>query len=77
MNIIKIGHDGCGPCLMVAQKLKAKGIAFAEKTPDEVPELIEKYNVRGVPCLVITEDDGSEKFLRNVQEINQWLVHQG
>jgi thioredoxin 1 len=60
--IIDFYADWCGPCQMMAdvfeslsQKYKGK-LKFVKINTDENPELAEKFEVQGIPCLVIVKN---------------------
>lgn len=62
MKILKFYGEWCSPCKMLSNILKSNdlGIPVEEIDIDENPELTQKYGVRGVPTMVLLNDDGVE-----------------
>ena len=60
----------CGPCKMVAPELEAVALEYEDKAVvvkinvDEQQKLANKYNVRGIPTLIL---------LKNGQEIERFV----
>lgn len=62
MKILKFYGEWCSPCKMLSNMLESTdlGIPVEEIDIDENPELTQKYGVRGVPTMVLLNDDGVE-----------------
>ena len=56
MEILKFYSDSCAPCKALSSFLESKGYNTTEVNLDESSELAVKYNIRGVPTLIKTED---------------------
>ena len=53
----------CGPCKMLSNTLEdldLSGYEFVEIDVDQQRDTAMKYNIRGVPVLVIEDDNGNE-----------------
>ena len=53
----------CGPCKMLSNTLEdfdLSGYEFVEIDVDQQRDIAMKYNIRGVPVLVIEDDNGNE-----------------
>lgn len=58
-KLLKFYADWCGQCRVLDKNLKSAGIEF---TPinvalDTNAELIEKYNIKSIPTLVLIDED--------------------
>ena len=65
MRLIKIGASWCGPCNLMDKRLKDFNACDyksydVDDEDDETVAVIEKYNVRNVPALVLEGDNGEE-----------------
>ena len=63
MKLIKLSAALCGPCKMLANTLEdvdLSGYEFVEIDVDQQRDTAMKYNIRGVPVLVIEDDNGNE-----------------
>ena len=63
MKLIKLSATWCGPCKMLSNTLKdvdLSGYEFVEIDVDQHRGLAMKYNIRGVPVLIIEDDNGNE-----------------
>lgn len=65
MRLIKIGASWCGPCNLMDKRLKdfnaCEYKAYdVEDEDDETAEIVEKYNVRSIPVIVLEGDNGEE-----------------
>lgn len=65
MRLIKIGASWCGPCNLMDKRLKDFNACDyksydVEDEDDETVAVIDKYNVRNVPVLVLEGDNGEE-----------------
>ena len=57
--IVDFWAEWCGPCIIIApvfenlsEEYKEK-LKFAKVNVDENPEFSRKYNIRGIPCLIV------------------------
>lgn len=65
MRLIKIGASWCGPCNLMDKRLKDFNACDyksydVDDEDDETVAVINKYNVRNVPVLVLEGDNGEE-----------------
>lgn len=63
MKLIKLSATWCGPCKMISKTLEdvdLSGYEFIEIDVDQQRDIAMKYNIRGVPVLVIEDDNGNE-----------------
>lgn len=63
MKLIKLSATWCGPCKMLSNTLEdvdLSGYEFIEIDVDHHRDTAMKYNIRGVPVLVIEDDNGNE-----------------
>ena len=58
-KVYKFSASWCGPCKMLAKTLSniESPLPIEEIDIDKNPELTQQFKVRGVPTLVIVEDD--------------------
>ena len=70
MKVYKFYSQGCGPCKVVDKNLKEVGVKYTAinimneseyASPDDDYNLLEQFNIRNVPTLVITDDEGNIK----------------
>ena len=65
MRLIKIGATWCAPCNLMDKRLKDfnaceyKAYDVGDED-DETAEIVEKYNVRSIPVIVLEGDNGEE-----------------
>lgn len=60
MKILKLEKNNCTPCKMVGQFLDSKGINYEIGNIDDNPELIDLYDLMGVPVVIRFDDEGNE-----------------
>lgn len=65
MRLIKIGATWCAPCNLMDKRLKdfnaCEYKAYdVEDEDNETVEIVEKYNVRNIPVIVLEGDNGEE-----------------
>lgn len=73
--IIRFTASWCGPCKMLAKTLENAdlGVDITVVDIDENRKLCEKYNVRGVPTLVNTDNNSILVGNKSLDEIKTWL----
>lgn len=64
MKLLKFYATWCGPCKGLSQVIEqAKdkiSIPIEEIDVDQNMEMARKYNIRGVPVMIVTDDSGTE-----------------
>ena len=78
-KVIKFSATWCGPCKMLSKVLEevVTDIPFEHVDIDENQDLAKQYGVRGVPTMIMLEDDQVVKTLVGMQQqskIEQWLA---
>lgn len=78
-KVIKFSATWCGPCKMLSKVLEdvVTDIPFEHLDIDENQDLAKQYGVRGVPTMIMLEDDQVIKTLVGMQQqskIEQWLA---
>ena len=77
-KILRFTASWCGPCKMLAKNLES----VKTELPIEVvdidvhTELATEYGIRGVPTLVMVEDDVEKKRLvgtKSLKELEEWI----
>lgn len=60
MKLIKLYSDTCGPCKVLENNLKKSKIEYdsVNITSKEGEELIEKYDIKAIPTLLLIDDNG-------------------
>jgi thioredoxin 1 len=76
-KIYKFSATWCGPCKMLSKTLATieSPIQIEEVNIDENVELTQQYKVRGVPTLILVEDDKEIKRkvgVMSAEEFLQW-----
>lgn len=61
MKLIKLYSDTCGPCKVLENNLRKSKIKYDNVNIDseEGEKLIEKYDIKAVPTLLLIEDNGT------------------
>ena len=61
MKLLKFGASWCGPCKMLTQVMSDMEFPYEVQEIDieDNEELVAQYNIRGVPTLVLLNDDGA------------------
>ena len=81
MKLIKIYSKTCGPCKVLEKNLKESGVKYdnVDITSKEGETLIEQYNIRTVPTLLLIDDNGSiiKKHIGilNVEDIKSFIIN--
>lgn len=64
MKVLKFAAGWCQPCKMLSRVIEDAGdkitTVIEEVDIDQNMELAKKYGIRGVPTMVMVEDDGTE-----------------
>jgi thioredoxin 1 len=60
MKAVRMTASWCQPCKSLARTLDLQGINIEAVDIDENREMAMKYNIRGVPTILILDDDGVE-----------------
>ena len=61
MGVIKIGTKTCGPCMAASTKMHEMNIEYTDLDAYD-DAVIEQYNVKNIPTIIKTDDDGNEIF---------------
>jgi thioredoxin 1 len=83
MKVLKFEASWCGPCKMlskvIAESQEKISIPFEVIDIDETPNLAMQYGVRGVPTLIVLDDDGKELRrkvgMQRESDLLQFLSH--
>lgn len=81
MKLIKIYSKTCGPCKVLEKNLKESGVKYdnIDITSKEGETLVEQYNIRTVPTLLLIDDNGSiiKKHIGilNVEDIKSFIIN--
>jgi thioredoxin 1 len=73
LKVIKFSGEWCGPCKLLAPifeqvKLEVSGVSFQDVDVDADSALAIKYNVRGVPTIIIEKNGQEVKRLVGMQQ---------
>ena len=60
MKAVRMTASWCQPCKSLARSLDLQGIKIEAVDIDENREMAIKYNIRGVPTILILDDNGAE-----------------
>lgn len=64
MKLIKLSASWCQPCKMLSSTLSAIDhpliSSMSEVDIDASPDVVKHYGVRGVPTMILVDDQGSE-----------------
>lgn len=77
-KVMKFGAEWCSSCKMLTKTLQdiKTDVVIEEINIDEKPEVTRQYDVRGVPTMIMIEDDVVVKRMtgaRTQQELEKWL----
>lgn len=81
MKLIKIYSKTCGPCKVLEKNLKESRVKYdnVDITSKEGETLVEQYNIRTVPTLLLIDDNGSiiKKHIGilNVEDIKSFIIN--
>lgn len=80
MKLLKFSADWCSSCVILSQNLAALTDISVEKIEvdiDQNPSLAEQYGIRGLPTLIVLDNDGNELSRKvgalSAPQIQQWL----
>lgn len=79
MKLLKLQASWCNPCKVLSNTLKNcnLGIEVQEIDIDDNPEITSKYKVRGVPTMIIVDDEGNTVStlvgVKTKEEIENWV----
>jgi len=61
MKLIKFSAQWCSPCSVMTALMKHNNIydKFEHVDVDENAELVAQYKIRGVPTIILADDDGN------------------
>ncbi|NBP03104.1 MAG: thioredoxin [Proteobacteria bacterium] len=77
-KVLKFSASWCGPCKMLTRTLQniITEIEIEEVDVDQNRELAQQYRIRGVPTLVMLEDDVEIKRNTGVlskEQLDEWI----
>ncbi len=77
-KIVRFTASWCGPCKMLAKTLERieTDVPIEVIDVDEQPEIATEFGIRGVPTLVMVEDNVATKRLvgnKTIQEIEAFI----
>jgi thioredoxin 1 len=79
MKVLKFSADWCNPCQTLAKTLESMdlNVEIESVDIDAEPSRVAKFGIRGVPTMVLVDDNGKE-LSRSVgvmssKEILEWL----
>lgn len=83
MKVLKFEASWCGPCKMlsktIAESQEKISIPIEVIDIDETPDLAMQYGVRGVPTLIVVDEEGKEirrkVGMQRESDLLQFLSH--
>lgn len=77
-KVLRFTATWCGPCKMLAKNLESvnTGVPIEVVDIDVNPEVATEYGIRGVPTLVMIENEKETKRLvgmKSLKELEDWL----
>lgn len=77
--VLKFFADWCEPCKILSRTLAEikTNVAISEINIDEDIDAARKYNIRGIPAMIMLDSEGNEikrmQGSRTKQELEGWL----
>lgn len=77
MKLIKFSASFCQPCKVLAKQLDTLEVAYQDVDIMKEMEYAKKYNIRNVPTLIITSDEGAElfRFSPQIETLQEFLLN--
>lgn len=79
MKLLKFYADWCAPCKMLTQAMEGMELPFEveEVNIDENPSMALQYGIRGIPTVVLLNDQNEEiERMSDSSKIKQYLIEQ-
>lgn len=57
-TLLKLSRQNCNPCKMLSLYLEDKNIQYKEIDIEQDEEYVDKYNLSGVPVLILLDENG-------------------
>lgn len=77
MKILKFSLPTCKPCLILSEQMKELDLTdfeIEDISAEKNQDLVEKYNIKNVPTLVILdEQDNETERVRNIVQLKTFL----
>lgn len=71
LTLIKRSFPACPACNVMQAQLEGEGIPYDTIDITEEPDAVEKYDLTGVPVLIIDGDDGEHIRLTGLQPVER------
>lgn len=76
MKVLKFEADWCGPCKRLGEWLNTVTLQHEVEVVDidAQPDLVEQYGIRGIPTVILVDDEGNqEKFATGLEPAKHLL----